>query len=102
MFFTKVNIWELVVARVHGEGSFNKAHLRTSGIRGNYLLLKVDVVLNENLLSDDGLVASQLTIISLGPHDYLSVAKFGLKVVVASLTMPFGFVNTRYGVEASR
>lgn len=42
---SEIDVWEMVVARVHSEGAFNQSLLRASGISSDNLLLKVDVVL---------------------------------------------------------
>lgn len=58
MFFSEIDIRELVVAWVHSEGTFDQTLLGTSGISSDYLLFKVDVVLDEDLFSNHGLIAS--------------------------------------------
>lgn len=58
MFFSEIDIRELVVAWVHSEGTFDQTLLGTSGISSDYLLFKVDVVLDQDLFSYHGLIAS--------------------------------------------
>ena len=86
---------------MHSEGTFDQTLLGSSGISSYDLLLKVDVVLDEYLLSYHGLIAGQLAGLSLGPHDDFSVTELGLKVVVAGLILPLGLIDAQYRVETS-